>query len=146
MDFAGPLQGKICVDAHTKWPEIVVMKDMTAEGTVEALRSIFARMGLPEQIFLDNGPQFTAEVFKNFARVNGIQHITGAPYHPATNGLAERLVQSFKHAVKADKSNRTVQHKIDRFLLSYSAAPHSTRRQSCTDAVPMEFKDLAGPH
>ena len=111
VDFSGPLQGKmilVCVDAHTKWPEIVVMNDMTAEGAVEALRSIFARMGLPEQIVSDNGPQFTAEVFKNFARVNGIRHITGAPYHPATNGLAERLVQSFKHAVKADKSNRTV--------------------------------------
>ena len=83
-------------------------------------------MGLPEQIVSDNGPQFTAEVFKNFARVNGIRHITGVPYHPSTNGLAERLVQSFKHAVKADKSNMTVQHKIDRFLLSYRAAPHST--------------------
>ena len=53
MDFAGPLQGKImvvCVDAHTKWPEIEVMKDMTAEGAVEALCSIFSIIGLPEQI------------------------------------------------------------------------------------------------
>ena len=65
-------------------------------------------------------------MFKNFARVDDKRHITGAPYHPTTNGLAETLVQSFKHAVKADKSNGTVQHKIDRFLLSYRAAPHST--------------------
>ena len=65
-------------------------------------------------------------MFKNFARVKSIRHITGAHYLPATKGLAGRLVQSFKHDVKADKSNRSVQHKIDRFLLSYRAAPHST--------------------
>ena len=40
--------------------------------------------------------------------------------------MAERLVQSFKHAVKADKSNRTLEHKINRFLLAYRTAPHAT--------------------
>ncbi|XP_031553786.1 uncharacterized protein K02A2.6-like [Actinia tenebrosa] len=129
IDFAGPFQGRmllVCVDVHTKWPEIVVMKNTTAEGTVEALRSNFARLGLPEQIVSDNEPQFTSAEFRKFTEGNGIRHVTGAPYHQATNGLAERLVQSFKHAVKADKSNRTLEHKIHRFLLVYRTAPHAT--------------------
>lgn len=133
IDFAGPLNGKmllVCTDAHSKWPEIVIMKDTTAEETVGTLRTLFARMGLPEQIVSDNGPQFTAATFKKFVDENGIRHVMGAPYHPATNGLAERSVQSFKQALKADKSDRTMQHKLDRFLLAYRTAPHATTEVS----------------
>ena len=35
-------------------------------------------------------------------------------------------MQSFKKGVKADKSGRTLQHKLDRFLLAYPSAPHVT--------------------
>ena len=54
-----------------------------------------SRMGIPETLVTDNGPQFTSEVFQSFMKDNGRRHINGAPYHPATNGLAERLVGSF---------------------------------------------------
>ena len=30
---------------------------------------------------------------------NGVQHVRRAPYHPATNGMAERFVQTFKQAL-----------------------------------------------
>lgn len=62
--------------------------------------------------------------------MNGIKHVTGAAYHPSTNGQAERLVQSFKKGVKADKSSRILQHKLDRFLLAYRSAPHATTELS----------------
>ena len=114
------------IDAHSKWPEVFVTEDTTAEETISTLRSLFARLGLPDQIVFDNGPQFTSEAFRKFTTANGIKHVTGAPYHPATNGQAEKLVQSFKKRVKADKSGRTLQHKLDRFLLAYRSAPHAT--------------------
>ncbi|XP_020912823.1 uncharacterized protein K02A2.6-like [Exaiptasia diaphana] len=106
------------------------MKNITAEETVKTLRTLFARMGIPEQVVSDNGPQFTSAEFKNFMNVNGIKHVMGATYHPSTNGLAERFVQSFKRAVKADQTNRELQYKLDRFLMAYRTAPHSTTGQS----------------
>ena len=129
VDFAGPVQGKmlmVVIDAHSKWPGIFVMESTTAEATVSTLRSLFARTGLPDQIVSDNGPQFTSEAFRKFTSANGVKHAMGAPYHPSTNGQVERLVQSFKKGVKADKSGRTLQHKLDRFLLAYRSAPHAT--------------------
>ncbi|KAK3723354.1 hypothetical protein QZH41_002827 [Actinostola sp. cb2023] len=111
----------VVMDASTKWPEIFLMKNTTAEETVSTLRTLLARMGLSEQIVSDNGPQFTSEVFKRFVQSNGIHHVMGAPYHPSTNGLAERLVQSFKRAVKADLTDRDLQHKLDRFLMATAA-------------------------
>ena len=91
---------------------------------------LFACMGLPDQIVSDNGCQFTSETFRKFVNANGIKHAAGAPYHPSTNGQAERLVQSFKKAMKVDKSVRTLQQKLDRFLLAYRSAPHATTELS----------------
>ena len=50
VDFAGPFLGRmfmVIVDAHSKWPEVIEMKSTTAERTIQELRTIFARYGLP---------------------------------------------------------------------------------------------------
>ena len=39
------------------------------------------------------------EEFQVWCQERGITHLTGAPYHPETNGAAESLVQTFKHAI-----------------------------------------------
>ena len=84
------------VDAYSKWPEIIMMSSTTSSATVQAVRKIFSQFGLPKQIVTDNGRQFVSKEFTDFLRINGIRHICSAPYKPATNGQAERLVQTFK--------------------------------------------------
>ena len=57
IDFAGPFQGKmflIIVDAHSKWPEVIVMPSTTSQRTIEVLSTYFARYGLPEQLVFDH--------------------------------------------------------------------------------------------
>lgn len=106
VDFAGPFLGSmflIIVDAHSKWPEVFKMKKTTASHTIEIMRTIFARNGLPEHLISDNGPQFIVEEFRDFMKLNGIRHTTSSPYHPRTNGLVERFVQTFKSVMKSAK-------------------------------------------
>ena len=87
---------------------------------------------MPEQLVSDNGTQFTSKEFQIF--LNGIKHIRSAPYHPATNGEAERFVQTFKRALKAAKSDQgSLVDKLYRFLLSYRSTPHSTTGVSPAD-------------
>ena len=62
---------------------------------------MFAAYGLPDQVVLDNGPQFISSEFAIFLKQNGVKYIRSAPYHPSTNGLAERFVQSLKQNLKA---------------------------------------------
>ncbi|XP_021339765.1 uncharacterized protein K02A2.6-like, partial [Mizuhopecten yessoensis] len=103
IDFAGPFLDSmflIAVDAHSKWPEVVQMKSTTAERTIEVLRTIFARNGVPRQIVSDNGPQFKSELFHNFMRLNGIKHITSAPYHPSTNGSLNAAERNYSQIDK----------------------------------------------
>ena len=62
-------------------------------------------------------------------KANSIQHIKTAPYRPQSNGLAERMVQTFKKGMKKISSG-TVDTKLAQFLFSYRITPHSTTGQS----------------
>ncbi|XP_049268088.1 uncharacterized protein LOC125757050 [Rhipicephalus sanguineus] len=55
---------------------------------------------MPETVVSDNGPQLVSEEFTAFMRDVGARHIVSAPYHPSTNGLAERFVQTLKSALR----------------------------------------------
>ena len=49
----------------------------------------------------------------------------GAPFHPSTNGLAERLVQTVKKALKKMKNEPGSLHsKLSKFLFNYRNTPH----------------------
>lgn len=131
VDFAGPLEEKmflIAIDAHSKWPEVSIMRSTTAEKTIEKLGEMFSRFGFPEQLVSDNGTQFTSQEFKTFLEINGVQHIRSAPYHPSTNGAAERFVQSMKHALKASQGQGSLHQRLNNFLLTYRNTTHSTTK------------------
>ncbi|PIK59837.1 hypothetical protein BSL78_03292 [Apostichopus japonicus] len=110
----------ILIDAHSKWVEVKPMSKTTVNRTIDELRMIFARHGLPEQLVSDNGPQFTSHEFGEFMRKDGIKHVLVAPYHPASNGAAERAVRLFKESftkqVIEGNKERSLNHKIADFL------------------------------
>ncbi|CAH8498480.1 unnamed protein product [Schistosoma intercalatum] len=127
LDFAGPLHGQtylLVVDAYSKWPEIFLMEHPTASCTVSKLRQLFSRFGIPELIVSDNGTQFTSEIFSQFCRQNGIQHIRTPPYHPQSNGQVERFVSTFKNALKKSKGEGTTEDILERFLFIYRSTPN----------------------
>lgn len=112
------------VDAFSKWLEVHITPSTSSAATIEKLRVIFATHGLPQTIVSDNGTSFTSAEFKQFTQENGIHHITSAPYHPSSNGLAERAVQTFKQGISRI-SDGTLESKLARFLFQYRITPHS---------------------
>ena len=48
----------------------------------------------------DNGSVLTSIEFQHFIDMNGIRHLTTAPYRPASNGMAELGVQTLKTGLK----------------------------------------------
>ena len=137
IDFAGPIQGQmlfVVVDAYSKWIEVVVMTKITAKATILRLREIFARNGLCDVIVSDNGPTFMSAEFKSFMEVNGIVHVTTAPFTPSSNGLAERAVQSVKRGI--EKIDGDCLHaRLQKYLLGYRVTPHSTTGKSPSELL-----------
>lgn len=144
LDFAGPFQGKyflIVVDAKTKWLEVEIMSSTTSFLTIRALRSIFARFGLPKVIVTDNGSNFTSFEFNQFLKRNNIQHKYSAPGHPASNGQAERFVQQVKKALKAAvDDNGDLYCKLDRFLMQNRKTINSSGNSSSDQMLQFNLR------
>lgn len=136
IDFLGPFLGKnffVLVDAHSKWIECFAVHNVTSTKTIEILRDLFARYGLPRQIVSDNASVFTSQEFQNFLKINEIQHLTGSPYHPISNGAAENAVKQIKNcilnSVGRDRS-ANLNAIIARFLFDYRNTTHSTTNET----------------
>ena len=124
-DYAGPFHNEmflIVIDAHSKWLEVIPTSGSTSQITIDKLRQIYPTHGLPELCVTDNGSAFISEEICLFLQKNGIKHITSAPYHPSSNGQAERPVQVFKRRIS--KMPKGDLHKqLQQFLLSYHTTP-----------------------
>ena len=115
----------VVIDAYSKWLEVRLMKSTTSQATIEKLREIFATDGLPITVVSDNGPSFTSHEFQQFLKGNGINHVTVSPYHPASNGQAERAVRVLNEGIEKMEEG-TMRTKLSRFLLKYRITPHTT--------------------
>ena len=151
IDYAGPFEGKmllIIVDAHSKFIECHVVSTANSANTIVKLLQTFATHGFPSQLVSDNGTQFTSEEFAQFCRGNGIQHIRSAPYHPASNGLAERAVQTVKNGLKKTVGPN-LETRLYNFLMIYRLTPQTTTGESPAELLlkrrPRSRLDLAYP-
>ena len=82
---------------HSKWMEVHITNGCTM---IDKLQLSFTTLGLAQVLVSDNDPVFSSSEFKDFMKANGIKHVKSVPYHPASNGLTQRAVQTFKSTLK----------------------------------------------
>lgn len=129
----------LIVDSKSKWIDIHCMsKGLNVTQTIEKLKITFSVMGLPEVIVSDNGPPFNSSQFVKFCQINGINVLKSPPYHPQSNGTAERHVQIVKAALDKfllQKTTLTVEQQIVNFLFSYRNTPGASSGLSPNDMI-----------
>ncbi|XP_062541355.1 LOW QUALITY PROTEIN: uncharacterized protein K02A2.6-like [Armigeres subalbatus] len=130
IDCAIPFFGQYCrlvvVDAHSKWPEVKIVQSPTTSSVTEFLDELFSRFGVPTTVVSDNGSQFTSELFAVFCKANGIQHLKTAPYHPQSNGQAERFVDTLKRSLLKINEGEKITNTLQVFLQTYRSTPSRT--------------------
>ena len=127
------------MDANSKWPHVLKLNTYpTSETTTSALDDLFAIWGRPETIVSDNGPQFSSKSFADWCNAHSIAHLTSAPFHPASNGEAERFVgmikQTMKRAVREEKKSKHLA--LREFLQQYRVTPHCTTGRTPAELMP----------
>ncbi len=120
LDLAGPfltnsydLEGKLLatppykswvvlmVDYYTKVAEFAAVPSKQPVNIAKAFYDVWiSRYGLPTHVTTDNGTEFSLDFAHMLARL-GIHHVHSSAYHPASNGVVERLVKSFKSTLAA---------------------------------------------
>ena len=70
-------------------PAIEVARSLTGERVVQVLERLALRRGLPEVIFLDNGPEFTSKAMDQWAYANGVKLDFSRPGTPTDNAYIE---------------------------------------------------------
>lgn len=128
VDFAGPVEGHtflVVVDAFTKWLEVRPVNSPTSTAVISVLRSLFATFGIPRKVVSDNGTAFVSSEIQGFYKRNGIRSVTSAPYHPATNGQAERYVGELKRALAREPSG-SLNVRLSRFLFRQHTTVHQS--------------------
>ena len=133
IDFYGPLpEGQyrlVVIDTYSRYPEVELVTTTSARATIPKLDAIFARHGIPTKIKSDNGPPFIGEEFAAYTKSLGIEHMTSTPLWPQGNATVEAFM---KPSGKVIRTALLEKHKwkqeINRFLLNYSTAPHSSTK------------------
>ena len=89
------------VDRFNGWPCIYHFKagTMNSMNLINICRDIFISYGAPVEISSDGGPQFTAQVFKQFLQDWGIAHHPSLAGYPQSNGRAKLGVKTSKRII-----------------------------------------------
>ena len=106
----------VVIDYFSRYIEVAKLRITTAAAVIEQFKSIFARHGIPAEVRTDNGPQFSAAMFHQFASEWGFVHTTSSPRYPQSNGEAERAVRTVKSLMQKSKDPYLA-------LMAYRATP-----------------------
>ena len=137
MDIFGPLPMTarkfeyvlVLVDHHTRWCELVPLRQTTAEVVAIALHTYWmSRYGAPRALLSDNGPPFTSALLQRLAELYGVKLLHSTPYHPRGNSVVESYMRSLCTALNL--VHVVGEQRWDELLpaaaMAYRATPHAS--------------------
>lgn len=95
----------VIVDQFSRFIEVEKLPSSRSSSVIGRIKGIFARSGVPERVFSDNGPCYASHEFAEFAQEWGFCHSTSSPHFPQSNGLAEKSVQTLKRLFSKAKTD-----------------------------------------
>lgn len=139
----------IAIDWLTRWVEARAVNNVDADTcSMFIYVDICCRYGVPESLRTDHGRSFDNEILVNLSHLLQINHHMSTPYYPQSNGLVERVVQTFKNALKRtiqdqiagadgeeDEPSPYWSHLVPSMLYAYRSAPHSALGVSPAELV-----------
>lgn len=122
----------VSVDDHSRWAEVSRLADERPASAIAALEATvanYARRGIRiKRVLTDNGNCYRSADFAAACRQLGIEHWRTRPYHPRTNGKAERFIRTMLQDwayVALYPTNDDRAAALAPFLEDYRSRPHT---------------------
>ncbi|KAI5720352.1 hypothetical protein M8J77_005348 [Diaphorina citri] len=132
------------VDRFTRWPEVIPLADQEAPTVAKVFYTHrIARFSVSQRITTDKGRQFESSLFKELSTLTGSHHLRTTAYHPAANGMVERLHRQLKAAINSHHTARWTDI-LPTVLLGNRAAWRDDFKASCAELVYGEPLRLPG--
>ena len=131
-------------DFLTKWPLVYPAPDQKSIRIAKLLaEEIVPMFGVPKALLSDRGTNLLSHLMKEVYELLGITKLNTTPYHPACNGMVERLNRTLKATLRKHAAKFGTQW--DKFLpgvlWAYRNTPHnSTHEKSSFLLFGMELR------
>ena len=98
----------VVIDHFTRYVQAFVTKNHTVRTMARVLyNNYFSIFGFPQCLMSDQGTEFCGKVIAAMCSLLGVEKIQTIPYHPQTNGSAERVHQTLQRMIgKLDPEKR----------------------------------------
>jgi hypothetical protein len=96
---SGNIYVVVMIEHFSKWIELVPIPEKTSHHTAAALRGVLCKYGAPAEVLTDQGEEFQGEFAELLTKLL-IDHRLTSRDHPQSDGLAERMVQTVKEALR----------------------------------------------
>ena len=98
----------VVVDHFTRYVQAFVTENHMARTTAQVLyNNYFSVFGFPQRLMSDQGTEFCGKVIMAMCSLLAVEKIRTTPYHPQTNGSAERVHQTLQCMIgKLDPEKR----------------------------------------
>ena len=109
----------------------------------QILRVIFSRNTIPKTLVSENAPEFCDEDLNSWLEKIGCKLYKTLLYHPQSNGLVERIVQTVKMGLKScSQQKEKIEVFLPRLLLSYCTRPYAGRLESLSALMARQIRAL----
>ena len=135
VDLLGPLPTGhsilVVIDYYSRFYEYSILLSTTTEKVIECLEEIFTRQSYPMTLKSDNGPQFRSEEFRDYCRLNAIQHLRVTAKWAQANGEVERQNASIMKRIRiAQAGGQDWRKELRKYIYQYRCLPHPTTGKS----------------
>ena len=86
---------------YSRFPMVEIVRSTSGTAVIPAMDKILSTLGIPDEIASDNGPPYSSEEFKSYARYMGFEHKKKIPYAPWANGMAENFMKTLIMSLKS---------------------------------------------